>query len=940
MPAIRSMPRSCDAATLSTAAVLILSVPLGAQRPAVSLAAPQQTSARATRVASVEGITEYVLPNGLRVLLFPDQSKPTVTVNITYLVGSRHEGYGETGMAHLLEHLVFKGSKSHPNIPQELTDHGSRPNGTTWFDRTNYFETVPANDTNLAWALDLEADRMVNSFIARKDLESEFSVVRNELESGENSPFGVTSQRLSSAAYLWHGYGRSTIGNRSDIEGVPIERLQAFYRKWYQPDNAVLVVAGKFEPARTLALIENKFGRNPRPKRSLEAGNLLFATYTKEPTQDGLRSVEVRRVGDIQLLAIGHHIPAGSHPDYAALNVLQFVLTDNPSGYIYKALVDTKLAASVGGGAWQFKEPGLLVINVQMRKEHSLDSSRVATTAILDRARSIPFSDAEIERAKNARLRGIQLLLNNSEFVGLTLTEWAAMGDWRLFFLHRDRIAAVTAADVRRVAAQYLKAENRTIATFIPTATPDRAEIPATPNIAALVADYKGGAVVQAGEAFDASAANIDSRTKHSMLPNGMHVTLLQKQTRGDRVVAQITLRQGTEQALNGKVQVGSFVNALLSRGTTQLSRQQVKDSTDKLRAQVFFGGATNNTVVSIETIRENVIPVLELVAHQLKSPAFDAAEFEKLKTERLSGIEASKSEPQVLASVALNRRLLPKPRGHMLYSSTPDELIEDVKAVTIDQVRAFHRDFFGASYADIAFVGDFDPDQISSTVARLFGAWTNPQPFARLVRAYVATDSSSETIQTPDKANAAFLAAALVEMRDDDADYPAMVLANFMLGGGFLNSRLPVRLRQKEGISYGVGTNFAAQAQDRYATFQTSAIYAPQNVERLLTGFREELDRARADGFTAQEVDAAKAGYLRGRSQGRANDAELVGLLVARRFVGRTLTSYDEDFEKKVQALTPAAVNAVVRKYIDPSKMVIVRAGDFAKHPPVRVTP
>ncbi len=249
-------------------------------------------AANATRVTTVEGITEYSLPNGLRVLLFPDQSKPTITVNITYLVGSRHEGYGETGMAHLLEHLVFKGSRSHPNIPQELTDHGSRPNGTTWYDRTNYFETVPATDANLDWALDLEADRMVNSFIAKKDLDSEFSVVRNEFEAGENNPFRVTIDRVMDAAYRWHGYGRSTIGNKADIEGVPIDRLQAFYRKYYQPDNAVLVVAGRFDPAKTLAVIESKFGRIPRPERRAELGNLIHATYTVEPVQDGERYVD------------------------------------------------------------------------------------------------------------------------------------------------------------------------------------------------------------------------------------------------------------------------------------------------------------------------------------------------------------------------------------------------------------------------------------------------------------------------------------------------------------------------------------------------------------------------------------------------------------------------------------------------------------------------
>src|SRR5688572_475423 len=522
--------------TIHRATSLFLALALVAASLATEAVA-QQPAVKATHVTTVEGISEHALPNGLRVLLFPDASKPTITVNITYLVGSRHEGYGETGMAHLLEHLVFKGSKKHPNIPQELTDHGSRPNGTTWYDRTNYFETVPATDANLDWALDLEADRMVNSFIAKKDLESEFSVVRNEFESGENNPFRVTSQRLMSAAYLWHGYGRSTIGNRSDIEGVPIERLKAFYRKWYQPDNAVLVVAGKFDPARTLALIETKFGRIPRPKRTLEAGNMIFQTYTTEPTQDGMRYVEVKRVGDTKLLAAGHHIPAGSHPDYAALSVLQFILTDNPSGHLYKALVEPKLVATVGGGAQQFKEPGLLTINVQLRQEQSLDSARAVLERGLDRARTTMFTEEEVERAKNARLRATRLLLNNSEFVGLTLTEWAAMGDWRLFFLNRDRIAKTTAADVRRVAAQYLKPENRTIAVFIPTATPDRAEIPATPNITAMVADYKGGELMQAGEAFDASPRAIDARVKHSTLANGMHVSLLQKHPRrpGDR---------------------------------------------------------------------------------------------------------------------------------------------------------------------------------------------------------------------------------------------------------------------------------------------------------------------------------------------------------------------------------------------------------------------
>ncbi|NJK84268.1 MAG: insulinase family protein, partial [Saprospiraceae bacterium] len=285
-------------------------------------------------MTTVEGITEYQLNNGLRVLLFPDQSKPTITVNITYLVGSRHEGYGETGMAHLLEHLVFKGTPKHKDIFKEFKEKGASWNGTTWYDRTNYFETFPASDENLAWALDLESDRMINSFIAKEDLDSEMSVVRNEFESGENDPTGVLLERVLSTAYLWHNYGKSTIGSRADLENVPIERLQAFYRKYYQPDNAVLLVAGKIDEAKTLQLVDQYFSPIPKPDRE------LYTTYTREPVQDGERFAELRRVGDVQVASCAYHIAPGSHPDYPAIDVLVELMTSEPSGRLYKALVE------------------------------------------------------------------------------------------------------------------------------------------------------------------------------------------------------------------------------------------------------------------------------------------------------------------------------------------------------------------------------------------------------------------------------------------------------------------------------------------------------------------------------------------------------------------------------------------------------------------------
>ncbi len=905
----------------------------------VSPAAAQSPSKGARKVTSVEGITEYQLANGLKVLLFPDQSTPTVTVNVTYLVGSRHEGYGETGMAHLLEHMVFKGTSKHPNIPQELTTHGSRPNGTTWYDRTNYFETVPATDVNLAWALDLESDRMTNSFIAKKDLESEFSVVRNEFEAGENSPFRVLLERVMSTAYLWHGYGRSTIGSKDDIERVPIDRLQSFYRRYYQPDNAVLVVAGKFDPAVTLRQIEQKFGAIRKPDRSLAKGNLLYTTYTTEPVQDGERSVVLRRVGDAPVVMAGYHLPAGSNPEFAAIDVLTRILGDAPSGRLYKALVDTKLAANATAFNFQLREPGMLFALAQLRSGGEVDSALQALQLTLDSAATLPVSAEEVNRAKAALLKNIELQLANSEQVGFALTEWASMGDWRLLFLHRDRIEKVTPADVQRVAAAYLKPSNRTSGKFVPTSKPDRAVIPPLTSAEQMVASYTGHAVVAAGETFDPSPANIDSRTKHVTLANGMRLSLLSKQTRGNTVYAQLVARYGDVASLTDKGMVSSLMASMLSRGTAALTRQQVKDSLDQLKARVSIAPGGNNIVVNVETTHDRLPAVLALVASQLQTPRFDPAEFEKLKQEQLAQVEAGRKEPQVLAIAAAQQRIQPYPKGHPMHVNSPDENITDLNAATLDQVRQFHRDFVGGSFADLAVVGDFDADSVTAAARALFGGWKSPRPFSRLVRTAPTVDSATIVIETPDKANAMLAAVQNIALRDDDPDYPAMMLANFMIGGGFLNSRLATRLRQQEGISYGVGSQFQAASLDRAGAFITFAIFNPQNVDRLVTAMWDELNKVRTSGFTAVEVAAAKPSLVQQRLQSRANDQELVGTVVSRRYAGRTM-AYDARLEAAINVLTVDEVNAAVKKYLDPSHISIIRAGDFKNKPPVKATP
>jgi zinc protease len=878
-----------------------------------------------TKVTSVEGITEYRLEsNGLSILLFPDQSKSTATVNITYKVGSRNESYGETGMAHLLEHLMFKGSPKHPNVPQELTSHGARPNGTTWFDRTNYFETFDANDENLRWALDLESERMVHSFIAKKDLDSEMTVVRNEFESGENEPGQVLEERVLETAFIWHNYGHPTIGARADIENVPIERLQAFYRTFYEPDNAVLLVAGRFDEAKTLGWIVADFSGIPRPSRELPT------FYTAEPTQDGERDVTLRRTGDVQELAMAYHIVNGGHPDAAAVEVLTQALTDSPSGRLYKALVEPGKASSVGGYMMELHDPGFAIFSAEIRTDKPIAAAEDAMREALDGVAKTPLSKEEVDRARNAILKDIDLTVNNSARIGLQMSESIGAGDWRLFFLDRDRVRKVTAEDVARVAGAYLKPSNRTVGRFLPTAKPDRAEIPSNPDVAAILKDYRGDAAVAVGETFDASPANIEARTKRTKLSGGMSLALLPKKTRGESVVASITLHFGDEKSLFGKSTAADLAAGMLERGTARHTRQEIRDAFDRLKARVAISGGGSRADASIETIRPNLPEVLSLVAEILREPSFPAKEFDELKQESLAELEQGLSDPQALATNGFRRALNNYPKGDVRYVESIDEEIASTKAASRDDVAAFQKSFYGASNAEMTVVGDFEPAEIAAAAEKLFGSWKSPLKFARVTDAFQDVAPTARAIETPDKANAMFLAGENLKIRDDDPDFAPLVLGNYILGGGFLNSRLASRIRQKEGLSYGVGSQLTANSLDVNGRFTAFAIFAPQNLERLEKAFQEEIARALKDGFTADEVNEARKGFLQSRQVSRAQDGELVRRLTNYLFIGRSF-AWDTAFEERLKSLSPDELAAALRKHLNSAKLTVFKAGDFA---------
>ncbi|MBX9716220.1 MAG: insulinase family protein, partial [Burkholderiaceae bacterium] len=553
-----------------------------------------------TRVQSVEGIDEYRLANGLQVLLIPDSSKPTTTVNLTYRVGSRQENYGETGMAHLLEHLLFKGSPKHPAAWAEFTKRGLAANGSTWFDRTNYTASFSANDDNLRWYLGWQADAMVNSYIARKDLDTEMTVVRNEMESGENSPDRILFSKTLATMYQWHNYGKDTIGARSDVENVDIPRLQAFYRLYYQPDNATLIVSGKFQPTQTLSWIAQSFGVIKKPTR------VLPKQYTLDPVQDGERSITLRRTGGVPVLYAMYHVPPGAHPDFAAVELLGSIMGDAPSGRLHKRLTEKGLAATTYSFSQGLAEPGFALFGAQLGPQQDVDVARNELLATVESVSKEPITQEELDRAKVKWLKGWDQAFTNPETVGIALSETVAMGDWRLFFLSRDRVREANLADVQRVAEQRLLPANRTLGVYLPTDQPQRAPAPARVDMAAQLKTFKPQGAAAAVEAFEATPANIDRRTQRFDI-GGLRVGLLPKGSRGNAVQAMLSLRFGDEKSLFGQGEAADMVAALLDKGTATMSRQQIQDRLDALRTEMSISGGAGGVTVSLSTRREHL---------------------------------------------------------------------------------------------------------------------------------------------------------------------------------------------------------------------------------------------------------------------------------------------------------------------------------------------
>ncbi|HEY2881163.1 MAG TPA: pitrilysin family protein [Pirellulales bacterium] len=904
------------------------------------MAAEPAVPAGFTHVRSEQDISEYRLDsNGLTVLLLPDHSAPAVSVVVTYNVGSRNESYGTTGATHLLEHLMFKGTRDHnkeagTGFDQLLERVGSITNATTSQDRTNYFETVGPQD--LTVAISLEADRLRNLRLREEDRRPEMTVVRNEYERGENSPAEALEKEIWATAYLAHPYHHSTIGWKSDFEKVPISRLRTFYDTFYWPNNAVVTISGDFDPAAALALVKQYYGAIPR------APHTIPTVYTEEPPQTGPRRVVVKRPGELGMVTIANKMPPATHPDYAPLSVLGEILDGGRNSRLYLALTDKNLTTGVGANPSFNRDPTLFLIEAQLATgaQHADIEQRILNE--ISRVQTDGVKPEEVAAAISKLTANTAYERDGSLARAMALSECIAAGDWRLYYGVDEAVRRVTADDVQRVAKKYLTEDQRVTGWFIPqndktnAAAGAVAEAGAAETALMPEAEHPPGRETAAKAKPPVTQASIRTASgdaKKSAAPVAVAKIaprVVQTKTAGIDLlvcptgVKDVVTIMGSLPAYDAKNPIlGELTAEMLSRGTNKHDVRAIAALLDQVGAQINFEYEGGNLRFVARCLKADLPRVVGILAEELREPSFPDEEFEKLRQLKLAEAQQMREDTDSQADIAFRRTVFPQ--GHPLHRMTADERTEALKNATAAQVKAFHHTWVGPEHCTMVLVGDADAGGVQAIVGKEFSGWTGGAALPKLPTAEALKHPPEQTVEIPGKQSVSVVMGTPTGLHKTDADYLPLSVATSTLGHGF-TSRLVSTVRDTEGLTYGINSGLSGGDQlDRAWTI--TATFNPALVKQGLESTRRELAAWRKSGITAAELDYRKSA-LSGEHRVRMATTTGLAETILETICGGLPLTWIDDYPSQVAALSLEQVNGAIRKYVDPQNLLLVKAG------------
>lgn len=880
-----------------------------------------------THVRTVNSIDEYTLnSNGLQVLLLPEHSSPTLTFMVTYRVGSKNEVTGSTGATHILEHLMFKGTSERDrskgnNVDQLLERTGARYNATTWLDRTNYYETLGSE--HLATVVDMEADRMRKLLLRDEDRQPEMTVVRNEFERGENSPVQALYKEIYQAAFVAHPYHHSTIGHRSDIEKVSIEKLREFYDTYYWPNNATISIIGDFEVTQALALVKKSFGVYPRSPKPIPT------VYTQEPAQSGQRRVTVKRAGQLGVVAVAHKIPAATHADYAALALLSAILTDGKNSRLYKAVTDRNLATEVEADAGFNSDPALHIIFAPLAPGARHDEVEKAILQEIEQLKAQGVSETELKAAIAKNLADAAFKRDGSFAIAGNLNECIAAGDWSLFYSLDDATQKVTTADIQRVARLYLNEDQSTTGWFVPTTAggagaaktkASRVDAPyyyRNPESSTAATEQ----LVPGGGSVGDTGTRIAAKARRMKIAG---IDVIAYSTGVKNVVSlRASFPAGKGAGTTGNPSIPTLTGMLLDQGTQKQDKFSISEKLEAVGASIHFRVGADLLEVSAKSLSKDVPLLISLIAEQLRTPAFSAEEFSKAKKQFAGSVKRSLENTDFRAGDAFSRAVYPV--GHPNRYPAPEDLLAAIESARMEDVLAFHKAWYGPEQMTLVMVGDLDLDRFQAELGKAFAGWQGGRKAVRAALMDPGKVPQNQEVAIAEKTSVSVVLGQTSGLHYSDPDYQALRLGTAILGSGF-TGRLMANVRDKEGLTYDVGArlgNDMIHAGD----WRITASFAPAMLEQGIASTRRQLALWYERGVTAAEVEARKSSLIGSFKVDLATSDGMASALMAAVNRGYDLNWLD-DFPLRVNALTLEQVNAAIRKYLRPDQMILVKAG------------
>jgi zinc protease len=857
-----------------------------------------------------------MLPNGLKVLTKEVHAAPVVAFQVWYGVGSRNEHTGSTGVSHLLEHMMFKGTRRYQvgEIPRILSINGASFNAATYLDWTNYHETLSSD--RLEMAMQIESDRMTGSLIDARQLRSEMTVVRSELEGHENNPQDLLNQAVWAAAYEAHPYQWPVIGWRVDVENVPRDAIYQYYRRYYGPNNATVIIVGDFDSNRALALVRQYFGSIPRIPTPPPV-------YTQEAPQRGERRVVVNRAGNLSHLQIVYHIPEGKHPDIYALDAVGQILSAGRSARLYQTLVETGQAVQAVAGDPTLRDPSLFLVRATPRPGVAVADLEKAVLAQLDRLKNEDVTDEELARVKNQIAADFvyqrDTVTQQAESLGYAETTTG----WRYLETYLDHIRALKPADLRQVAQKYFTENNRTVGWFVPTSEP------ASPG---------AGPVGEASARVEPAPPNARpiplprpspalrprARVTRTLLENGIVVIVSENHSNPTVALHGNMSTAGSARDPADRPGLASITAAMLNRGTERRSSLEIARELESVGASAAFNTQEDALDFSGTALSKDLDRLLDVLADEMRHPVFPAAQLDRLRQQQLAALQQELENPSARARRAFLRVIYPA--GHPYRPASPEEREASLKAMTREEAASFYQGHYAPDHVILAIAGDLSTEQALAAVCRHFGDWArNPEaPHTLPSNPPLQDRPVKQVIPMPDKAEVAVFYGFAGGVARTDPDFYAAQLMSTILGGG-LQSRLSRRIRDQQGLVYGVFSYF--DTGKVAGPFTVSLGTNPANTDRALASLEQEIRRIHAQGVTDRERQEALA-YLTGFFPVRLeSNAGLTQILLVAEYYGLGM-DYIQKYARLYGAVTTDQVNEAARNHLHPDRASAVVAG------------